>query len=362
MGGEREGPLGARAPPGNGRERARERWESRTCVRGWSRLERGKVREPYLCAGWSRGKGGKVRELYLCAGMEPAGNGKGTRAVPMCGDGPGGKASERQPYLCAGYATAGKGGERQPHLCQGWTRRESRRGTTAVAAPVMDPAGKEGNDSRICLGRMDPAGKDANDSRSAARDGPPPRRRHQPKLRSPAPGTESPMPRWQCPDGTLVPARHKIQASGKGTGSAGRVTPGTGEFCCPLFPLERTARSHRAASPLPPARFSDGRHRRPVSRRRRRTPEAEWSPIGSGVLRQGGTTGRRAGRVVGRSRMLVWGAPGTGPSGKAGCRRQPVVVGLLWATSAIKTADSVLSPAMAFCKRLIEGHFSCGKI
>ncbi|CAN8184587.1 unnamed protein product [Coccothraustes coccothraustes] len=173
----------------------------------------------------------------------------------------------------------------------------------------MDPAGKDGNDSRICVRGMHPAGKDGNDSRSAARDGSPPRRRHQPKRRSPAPGTESPMPRWQCPDGTLVPARHKIQLSEKGTSSAGRVAAGTGEFCCPLFQMERTARSHRAASPHPPhatrmvatpAPFpGDG------SGRRKRS----GAPLGSGALRQGGTTGRRAGRLGGSSRILVWEAP-----------------------------------------------------
>lgn len=164
------------------------------------------------------------------------------------------------------------------------------------------------------------------------------------------------MPRWQCPDGTLVPARHKIQASRKGTGSAGRVTPGTGEFCYPLFQRECTARSHRATSPHPPTGYSDGRHPTPVSRRRRRTPEADCSSIGlRGAYAGAGPSGgeREWGDVPG-----CWCGERPGLASSWG----KVLVGLLQATSAVKMAGRALSLAMAFYNRLIQGHFSCDKI
>lgn len=166
---------------------------------------------------------------------------------------------------CAGDGTGGKGGEATAApVCGGWSRRE-REGATVVVRRGLD------------------------------------RRRHQPKGRSPAPGTESPMPRWQCADGTLVPAWHKIQASRKGSGSADRVAQATRDFCCLILQLERSARSRRAPSPHPPARHSDGRHPAPVSRRRGRTPEAERSPIGirSDYVRAGPPSCDRGGEVPG---------------------------------------------------------------
>ncbi|RLW11684.1 hypothetical protein DV515_00001739 [Chloebia gouldiae] len=167
---------------------------------------------------------------------------------------------------------------------------------------------------------MQPAGKDGNDSRSAARDGSLPRRRHQPKRRSPAPGRESPMPRWQCPDGTLVPGTHR------------QVPPG--------------------CLPAPPARYSDGRHPTPVSRRRRRTPEAERSPIGlRGAYVRAGPPGSERGGWRGCGERRGMSRPSAACAGA-----------LLCAAFAVKAADSVLSPAVAFCKRLMERYFSCGKI
>lgn len=174
---------------------------------------------------------------------------------------------------------------------------------------------------------MDAAGQGGSGSGSAARDGPPPRRRHQPKRRSPAPGTESPMPRWHCPDGTLIPARHKIQASGKGTGSAGSDS-GNWRVLLSFIP----AGAHRQVPPgSVPARHSDGRHPAPVSRRRGRTPEAERSPIGlSCAYVRAGPPGRdpRGGREfpdVGVGRSRGWPVPWE----RSRCCPQPVLVGLV---------------------------------
>lgn len=65
--------------------------------------------------------------------------------------------------------------------------------------------------------------------------------------------------------------------------------------------------------PVPPAGYSDGRHPTSVSRRRRRTPEAECSPIGlRGSYAGAGPPGGEREGLGGCSRMLVWGAPGAG--------------------------------------------------
>ncbi|XP_063263313.1 uncharacterized protein LOC134555562 [Prinia subflava] len=106
--------------------------------------------------------------------------------------------------------------------------------------------------------------------------------------------------------------------------------------------------------PATPARCSDGRHPTPVSRRRRRTPEAEWSPIGlrGAYVRAGPPGGERGGS----SRMLCGERPGLPrPSGKVGLPGQPVLAGLLRAAFAVKRAGSALSPATAFCKRRMQG-------
>ncbi|TRZ25044.1 hypothetical protein HGM15179_002061, partial [Zosterops borbonicus] len=78
------------------------------------------------------------------------------------------------------------------------------------------------------------------------------------------------------------------------------------------FPSFIPAGTHRqvppSCVPAPPARYSDGRHPRPVSRRRRRTPEAEWSPIGrSGAYVRAGPPGGQRG---GSSRVVCGESPG----------------------------------------------------
>lgn len=119
--GSGEGPLAARAPPGNGRERARERYESRTCVRGWTLRERmGTTAAP------------------VCAGMEQAGK------------------RRNDSRTCVRGWTRWEGWERSRKRGEGWTTAATPPPSTETAEPrpwdrvSHAPVAVSGRDSRPC--------------------------------------------------------------------------------------------------------------------------------------------------------------------------------------------------------------------
>ncbi|XP_064273351.1 collagen alpha-1(III) chain-like [Passer domesticus] len=282
---------------------------------------------------------------------------KDGKAAPVCGGCIRWERMGTAVALVPGMEPTGKDGNDSRTCVRGWNQRErggttaapecggcnrwERRATTVAPVPVMEPAGKqERNDSRTCAG--DGAGGKGGERQPQSGSGwitatpPPSTETAEPRPRdgvSQAPEAVSGRDTGPCvPQNTGKREKHRLSRQGDS---------GNRSVLLSFIPAGTHRRIPPGCVPAPPARYSDGRHPAPVSRRRRRTPEVEWSPIGprGANVRAGPPGGERGGGEfpdVGSTGLRVrrersgaagslcwWGCSGQPPQSHSTWRPQP---------------------------------------